>query len=198
MRPWSRAALARPPTSRYAVARGSTRDCRFHAPEQRLSLLSPGTGCRDSVVKAVARSRRAARRGGSVDQVERRLPRCPGGGRLISLSARLRPQRRRVAHGVLPGPRRGACRCKPETARPAARRRRCVGGPRPGRAWGSLVTPVTGCLTAVRRPGRDGPQPACRASPRARPGCAPATARRPVLRVPRPSLRARRGRPRRG
>ena len=52
--------------------------------------------------------------------------------------------------------------------------------------------------TTVRRPGRDGPQPACRASPRARPVCAPATARRPVLRVPRPSLRARRGRPRRG
>ena len=50
----------------------------------------------------------------------------------------------------------------------------------------------------VRRPGRDGPQLAPRAWPRARPACAPATARRSALRVPRPSPRARRGRPRRG
>ena len=95
-------------------------------------------------------------------------------------------------------PRRGACRCKPETARRAAPTAVAPVGPGlVGRA-GPLATPETGCLTPVRRPGRDGPQPACRASPRARPACAPATARRPVLRVPRPSLRARRGRPRRG
>ena len=49
----------------------------------------------------------------------------------------------------------------------------------------------------VRRLVRDGPEPAPRASPRARPACGPARARRPALRVPRPSPRARRGRPRR-
>jgi hypothetical protein len=51
---------------------------------------------------------------------------------------------------------------------------------------------------AVRRQARDGPQPAPRASPGARQPCGLATARRPALRVPRPSPRARRGRPRRG
>jgi hypothetical protein len=51
---------------------------------------------------------------------------------------------------------------------------------------------------AVRRQARDGPQPAPRASPWGSPSCGLATARRPALRVPRLSPRARRGRPRRG
>jgi hypothetical protein len=33
-----------------------------------------------------------------------------------------------------------------------------VGGTRPGWACAPLATPETGCLTPVRRPGRDGPQ----------------------------------------
>jgi hypothetical protein len=53
------------------------------------------------------------------------------------------------------------------------------------------------CFAPVRLPVRDGPEPVPRASPRARPACGPARARRSALRVPRPSPRARRGRPRR-
>ena len=182
-----------PPTSHYAGLadpRGLSLPCTRAA----LSLLSPETGCPDAVVKALAQSRRAALRGGRVDQVEHRLPSCSGSGRLISFSTRFRLQRRRVAHGVLPvlvGERADETgNCARRRPRPRARPGRACGGP--------LATPETGCLTAVRRPGRDGLQLACRASPRARPGCVPATARRSVLRVRRPSLRARRGRPRRG
>jgi hypothetical protein len=154
-------------------------------------------GCRDSVVMAVARSRRAARRGGRVDQVERRLPAVLR-WRAADLVERPLPGR---GGGVSPTratrPRRGSVQMQTGNCAPCRATAAVCRWARAWSAWGPLATPVAGCLTAVRR-SRDGPQPACRASPRARPACAPATARRPVLQVPPPSLRARRGRPRRG
>ena len=175
-------------------ARGPTRDCRFPAPEQRsrFSRLERAAGTRSSRLwrdRGAWRPRGSGRASASAllrrrapDLVERPLR---------AAAAACRPRR-------ATRPRREACRWKPEMR--AAQRDGggvSMGPGVVGRGW-PLATPETGCLTAVRRPGRDGPQPACRASPRARPACAPATARRPVLRVPRPSLRARRGRPRRG
>jgi hypothetical protein len=97
-RPWSRAARARPPTSRYAALAARRGTVASLHPSSTLASLTwnglPGLG-RGGCGAIAAR-------GGRVDQVEHRLPRCSGGGCLISLSARFGPQRRHVAHGVPP------------------------------------------------------------------------------------------------
>jgi hypothetical protein len=193
---WSRAARARPPTSHHAAL---PTDAGLSLPCTRvaLSLLSPETG-----LPGLSRQGRGA-------IAARSSARRPRGSGRASASAVLRQRAAHLVEHPLPAaaaacrprratrPRRGACRCKTRNCapRPTAGG---VGGPRPGRACGATRRARDGLAHTVRRPGRDGPQPARRASPRARPACAPATARQPVPRLPRPSLRARQGRPRRG